>query len=185
MMQPFRTCSNRTKGPSAESIECLREDSQYSNKPPEVHGSTRCSTCDPGSSLNVTKHKNSSINFELEQQEGQVRVVRSTLAPEKSSMATCMEQLVWMRTQWGQMTTVEFPLRGYTVALKKQPTSLVTVCKESVRCDAPGRSRSFINGQAHELRKAKQTGGGSTDGTRPQTASPSTHRESLKRYCRK
>ena len=33
--------------------------------------------------------------------------------------------------------------------------------------------------------EAKHTRGGSTHGTRLQTVSPSTHRESLKRYCSK
>ena len=35
------------------------------------------------------------------------RVVRSSLAAETSSMATCMKHLEWIRTLWSQMTTAE------------------------------------------------------------------------------
>ena len=43
-------------------------------------------------------------------------------------MATCMEQLDWMRTLWCQMTTAEFSLDSYAGAKKKQPALLATDC---------------------------------------------------------
>ena len=44
-------------------------------------------------------------------------------------MATCMEQLDWMRTLRSQIATAAFSLDDYEGALKQQPVLLVTDCK--------------------------------------------------------
>ena len=56
-------------------------------------------------------------------------VLRSSLAAETSSMATCMAQLGWMRTLWSQMTTAGSFSDHHEGALKKQPAVLVTDCE--------------------------------------------------------
>ena len=57
------------------------------------------------------------------------RVVRSSLAAETSSMATCQEHMDWMRTMWAEMTEGGFVLEDYEQYLKAKPCILVTDCK--------------------------------------------------------
>ena len=75
------------------------------------------------------------------------RVVRSSLAAETSSMATCVEQLDWMKILWSQMTTAELFLGQLRGCFAKQRALLVTDCKSLYHAIHKERGRSFINGQ--------------------------------------
>ena len=70
------------------------------------------------------------------------RVVRSSLAAEASSMATCQEHLDWMRTMWGQMTRSEFVLENYEQFLKARPR-----LQEPLRCNSQRRCSSSVERQ--------------------------------------
>ena len=78
-----------------------------------------------------------------------IRLERNNVAAETTSMATCMEQLDWMRTLLSRMTTAEFSLDNYEGALKKQPASVLGGrLQESVRHVSHGKSGPSINGLA-------------------------------------
>ena len=107
--------------------------------------------------------QSASINPGLEQKIN--RVVRGSLAAETSSVATCMEQLDWMRTLWSQNTTTESSLDHHEGALKKQPALLVD-CEslhDAIHNDSAAPSSTDkrlaidLPLSSHELQKPKET----------------------------
>ena len=145
------------------------------------------SSCTPGRSQKCDRTKSASVDLEPEKKIK--RVVRCSLAAETSSMATCMEQLDWMRTLWSQMTTAEFSMDNYDGALKKQPALLVTDCKslyDAIHKEAAPASTDKRLAIELAIVKSRATEGEANfwwmHGTRLQPVSQSTHRESLKRH---
>ena len=179
MMQPFRTCSNYKMIRSAKSTDCtfkIRSIPINHLWFMEVHDAAR-SNVEGGASQQanviLAVHKDateqkvplSSLCWSSNKMK---RVVRSSLAAETNSIATCMEQLNWMRTVWSRMTA-EFSF-GQLRNFFEEVTSVVGARQhKSARRDSQGRNRSFIKRTSdfplslpvlrHGQRKVKQTCG--------------------------